>query len=68
MAGDEKEPLTIGVVEAGRRYLGIGRDASYAAVHDGLIPVIRVGRLLRVPVRAMEALLDQAGRKIDRAQ
>jgi excisionase family DNA binding protein len=66
MAPAEKKSLTIGVVEAGRRYLGIGRDASYAAVHDGLIPVIRVGRLLRVPVRAMEALLDQAAHRADR--
>ena len=28
----------------------------------GEIPTIRIGRLLRVPVRAMEALLDRAGR------
>ena len=32
---------------------------AYAAAERGEIPTIRVGRLLRVPVRAMERLLDQ---------
>ena len=55
-----QEPLTISVPEAGRRYFNIGRAASYAAASAGEIPVIRVGGLLRVPVRAMERLLDTA--------
>jgi hypothetical protein len=33
--------------------------SSCAAAERGEIPTIRVGRLLRVPVRAMERLLDQ---------
>jgi len=45
----------------GRRYFNIGRAASYAAAANGEIPTIRVGGLLRVPVRAMERLLDAAG-------
>ena len=52
------QPKTISVPEAGRLYLGIGRDSSYEAVKRGEIPVIRIGRLLRVPVMAMERLLD----------
>ena len=52
---------TISVPEAGRDYLGIGRDASYEAAKRGDIPVIRIGRLLRVPVAAMERLLERAG-------
>jgi len=43
------EILTISVPEAGRRYLGLSRNGSYAAAARGEIPTIRVGRLLRVP-------------------
>ena len=55
---NENEPLTLAVPEAGRRYLGLSRNSSYAAAERGEIPTIRVGRLLRVPVRAMERMLD----------
>ena len=51
-------PKTISVPEAGREYYGIGRDASYEAAKRGEIPVVRVGRLLRVPVVAMERKLE----------
>ncbi len=59
----ETKPWTISVPEAGRLYLGIGRDSSYEAVKRGEIPVIRIGKLLRVPIVAMERLLEQAGVK-----
>jgi hypothetical protein len=53
------------VPQAARKYYGIkSKDAAYAAARDGTIPTIRVGRLLRVPVRAIERMLDQAGEKI----
>ncbi len=55
------QPKTISVPQAGRIYLGIGRDASYEAARRGDIPVIQIGRLLRVPVIAMERKLDRAG-------
>ncbi len=57
----QTQPRTISVPEAGRDYLGIGRDASYEAAKRGEIPVIRIGKLLRVPIVAMERLLAQAG-------
>ena len=60
---DDQAQLTITVPEAGKRYYGLSRDASYAAARRGDIPTIRVGRLLRVPVRAMERLLDTAGER-----
>jgi hypothetical protein len=41
----------------------LGRNASYAAAERGEIPTIRIGRLLRVPVRALEKMLDRAGEK-----
>ena len=52
--------LTISVPEAGARYYGLSRNGSYAAADRGEIPPVKVGRLLRVPVRAMERKLDRA--------
>jgi hypothetical protein len=54
-------PLTLSVPEAGKRYFSLSRNAAYAAAERGDIPTVKVGRLLRVPVRAMERLLDKAG-------
>jgi excisionase family DNA binding protein len=53
-------PLTISVPEAGRR-LGIGRSSAYTAAAVGQIPTIRIGGLIRVPVRALEQMLESAG-------
>jgi excisionase family DNA binding protein len=60
-------PLTLSVPEAGKQYFGLSRDGSYRAAERGDIPTIRVGRLLRVPIRAMEQLLDKAGDGATRA-
>jgi hypothetical protein len=49
------------VPEAGKKYFDLSRDASYAAAQRGDIPTIRVGRLLRVPVAAMERKLEKPG-------
>ena len=57
----ESECRTISVPEAGR-WLGIGRNAAYEAARRGDIPTIRIGRLLRVPVAALERKLEEAGR------
>ena len=65
---NEDAPLTLTVPEAGWRYLGLSRNSSYAAAERGEIPTIRVGRLLRVPVRAMERLLDQPRRDVATAK
>jgi hypothetical protein len=61
MAGDDK-PLTMSVPEAGKKYFDLSRDSSYRAAERGEIPTIRIGRLLRVPVRALERILDQVDR------
>jgi excisionase family DNA binding protein len=49
---------TMSIPEAGALYFGLSRNGSYMAAERGEIPTIRVGRLLRVPVAAMERLLD----------
>jgi len=57
---DKPEPLTMSVPAAGEKYYGLGRDGSYRAARRGDIPTVKVGRLLRVPVAAMERKLEQA--------
>lgn len=57
-------PLTITVPEAGKQYFGLSRNAAYDAAARGEIPTIKVGKLLRVPVRAMERMLDQVANKV----
>jgi hypothetical protein len=59
----EESPVTLSVVEAGRKYFGLSRGASYQAAERGDLPTIRIGRLLRVPVRALERILDDAGKR-----
>lgn len=49
---------TLSVPKAGRDYYDLGRNAAYAAAKRGDIPTIRIGKLLRVPIRALEAKLD----------
>ena len=56
-------PKTLSVPEAGKIYYGLARNASYAAASRGDIPTIRVGKLLRVPVIAMERKLEMADGK-----
>jgi hypothetical protein len=55
------EPKTLTVPEAGRIYFSLGRNASYEAARRGDIPTHRIGRLLRVPVAALDRKLEEAG-------
>jgi len=55
----DEAPKTLSVPEAGK-WLGIGRNAAYEAARQGIIPTIRIGRLLRVPVVALQRKLEQA--------
>jgi hypothetical protein len=59
---DERNGIDNFVPEAGARYFGLSRNASYAAAARGDIPTLSIGRLKRVPVRAMERKLDEATR------
>ena len=56
------QPKTLTVPEAGRLYFDLGRNASYEAAKRGDIPTIRIGRLLRVPVIALERMLEEVRR------
>jgi excisionase family DNA binding protein len=67
MKTDADVKLVIDVVEAGRR-LGLGRSAAYQAVHAGQIPSVRIGGLIKVPVAALQRMLDQAEQDIAAAR
>ena len=53
-----EDKLTLTVEEAAR-VLGIGRNLCYDRVKTGEIPVIKIGRRLLVPRRALEKLLEE---------
>jgi hypothetical protein len=55
---------TVSVPEAGRLYYGLSRNGSYDAAKRGEIPTLRIGRKLRVPIAAMERLIDGVAPKI----
>jgi len=59
----KESPLTISVPEAGKKYFGLSRNGAHDAAARGDLPTIRIGRLLRVPVRALEAMLNEAGQR-----
>ena len=50
---------TLDVPDAGRIYFGLGRNASYEAAKRGEIPTIKIGSRLRVPVIALERMLER---------
>jgi hypothetical protein len=52
--------MTISVPAAGKRLAGLSRNGSYAAAARGDIPVVRIGRLLRVPVLALQKKIERA--------
>ena len=49
--------LTVGVKEAAAR-LGFGQASVRRLIREGKLPVICVGRRLRVPVRMLEEMVE----------
>jgi excisionase family DNA binding protein len=54
-------PQVMTVPEAGK-ILGLGRNAAYEAAKRGDIPIIRIGKLKRVPRVALDRMLEGAGK------
>ena len=48
------------IPEAGQKYFGIGRSASYEAARRGEIPTMDIGRKKLVPVAAIERKFAEA--------
>jgi hypothetical protein len=55
---EKDAPETMSIPEAGKKYYGLSRNGSYDAAERGDIPYVQVGRLKRVPIRAMERRLE----------
>ena len=62
--GTTRSPKTLSVPEAGKKYFDLSRGASYAAAARGDLPTIKIGRKLRVPLVALERMLDIGKRSI----
>jgi len=58
-ANGERATLTVG--EAAK-ILGISRNSAYQGILTGEIPHIRVGKRILIPRRALEAMLESAGK------
>jgi hypothetical protein len=56
---EDNKPYTMSVPAAGKKYFGLGRNASYEAAKRGDLPTMKVGSLLRVLVRPLERKLDE---------
>lgn len=52
-----QDRLTLTVPEAAK-LLRLGRNQAYAAVESGAIPSIRFGKSIRVPIAALERMLN----------
>ena len=51
-------PSPVLTVDEAASYLRISRGLAFAAVRDGSLPSVRIGRRILVPRRQLEALLD----------
>jgi len=51
------QKLAISVIEAGKA-LGLSRTTTYQLVNQGVIPSVRFGRRILVPISALQALLE----------
>ena len=64
----EIKEKVISVPEAGDRYFGLGRNASYQAAMRGDLPTVRIGKRLFVPIAAVERMIDAAGERASARQ
>ncbi len=58
MAKTTIEPLLVSIDEAAS-IVGLGRSKLYELIRDGRIPVVHIGRAVRVPVAALHRFVGQ---------
>ena len=57
MSKDDRASRRVYAVPEAGEILGLSRNASYEAAKRGDIPTIKIGKLLRVPIQALENML-----------
>ena len=45
------------------QYLNIGRAAAYRLVNEGVVPSLRIGKQIRIPIAAVQRWLEEAALK-----
>lgn len=60
--GRPSEPVLLTVLEAAKA-LGIGRTTAYALIREGAwpTPVVRLGRLIKIPDSPLRRLIETGG-------
>jgi excisionase family DNA binding protein len=51
-------------VEERRTFMGIGRSSAYDLIRQGILPVIRLGRTVRISREAVVRFIDDEGRGV----
>ena len=60
-AGPSADQCLLVTVEEAARRLGIGRTTAFGLVHGGALRSVRIGRLRRIPVDAMDEYVRSLG-------
>jgi len=61
------EAQTLSVPQAGR-VLGIGRNTSFRLAREGVIPSIRLGKQIRVPIPALKEMLRNPAKQAEKVE
>lgn len=54
----EEEPLLV-KAEQGARMLGVGRATFYSMMAAGILPTVRIGRAVRVPLKGLREWVEK---------
>jgi excisionase family DNA binding protein len=59
------EKLAVPLWPDAGKALGLGKSRTYESARVGEIPTVRFGKSIRVPVAALQKMLESAGQKAD---
>jgi excisionase family DNA binding protein len=65
--GEAMERLLLKPTEAAE-VIGLGRSKTYALISSGVIPSVRIGKSVRVPVAALRTWIEQQTREQQQLQ
>lgn len=63
MSDGEKDERLVYTVEEAGRMLGLTKNGSYVAAKRGDFPTLRIGRLIKVPKKALHDFINGTGAK-----